>query len=229
MKKFPGFSPKLVEFLADLRANNARPWFEENKNSYERWVREPALDFIEAFAVPLGRFAPYFAAIPKKSGGSMMRPYRDIRFSRDKTPFKTNVGIQFRHELGKDVHAPGYYFHIDPDNVFLAVGLWRPESAALANIRDSIVDSPQHWQRLVGNKKFQAHFELGGSALKRPPRGYSKEHPLIEDIKRKDFIAVGNLDHESLYDPKIVSTVETAFRAATPWMKFLCKAVGVSF
>ena len=226
---FQGFSPKLVEFLADLRANNERPWFEAHKDDYERLVREPALDFIAAFAKPLGKFAPYFTAIPKKAGGSLMRPYRDIRFSRDKTPFKTNVGIQFRHELGKDVHAPGYYFHIDPDSVFLGAGLWRPESAALARIRTAIVDDPKGWKRISGGGRFKQHLKLSGSSLKRPPRGFAADHPQIEDLKRKDFIAIKNLDHEMLFESTVVKEIETSFRAATPLMKFLCKAVGVTF
>ena len=123
MVEFEGFQPTLLAFLRDLKANNNRDWFNAHKPDYEQLVREPALGFISAMGPPLAKFAPMFVAVPRKSGGSLMRVYRDTRFSRDKTPYKTNVGIQFRHEYGKDVHAPGYYFHIDPDQVFPALCL----------------------------------------------------------------------------------------------------------
>ncbi len=226
---FNGFPIKAIEFLADLRANNEREWFQEHKSDYERCVREPALDFITEFSKPLSKFAPSFVAIPKKVGGSLMRPYRDIRFSRDKTPFKTNVGIQFRHELGKDVHAPGYYFHFDPDSVFLGAGIWRPDSATVGKIRAAIADRPAAWRRAVDNKRFKQNFELGGGTLIRPPRGFAKDHPLIDDLKRKDFIAISNLAHESLTSPALVTDVAAIFRSATPLMKFVCAAIEVPF
>lgn len=227
--KFPGFSNKAIEFLADLRANNEREWFQEHKADYERWVREPALDFITAFSGPLTKFAPCFVAMPKKVGGSLMRPYRDIRFSKDKTPFKTNLGVQFRHELGKDVHAPGYYFHFDPDNVFIGAGIWHPDATALGNIRNAITEKPAVWRRAINNKAFKQHFELSGSSLKRPPRGFANDHPLINDLKRKDFIAISNLSHESITSPTVVADVVAMYKAATPLMKFLCAAIQVPF
>ena len=227
--KFRGFSPQAVEFLADLRANNEREWFEDRKADYERLVREPALDFITAFSKPLSQFAPCFVAMPKKVGGSLMRPYRDIRFSRDKTPYKTNVGIQFRHELGKDVHAPGYYFHIDPDGVFVGAGIWHPAADALARIRAAIAEQPASWRRAINGRAFKESFELGGSSLKRPPRGYDKDHPLIADLKRKDFMAISNLNLEDLYGDRIVNDVAKLFKKTTPLMKFLCKAIEVPF
>jgi len=228
-KKFSGFSPKLVKFLKDLKKNNNREWFQEHKPRYENDVLEPALDFIEAMASPLEKFAPEFVAIPKRSGGSLMRVYRDTRFAKDKTPYKTNVGIQFRHELGKDVHAPGYYFHIDPDNVFLAAGIWHPESATLGKIRDAIVEIPAEWKKARDNQAFKKHFALEGDSLKRPPRGYDAEHKYIEDLKRKDFIAVKSLSHKAVYAEDIVKSVAGAFNAATPLMKFLCRASEVPY
>jgi uncharacterized protein (TIGR02453 family) len=88
----------------------------------------------------------HFLAQSRKVGGSLMRVYRDTRFSRDKTPYKTNIGIQFRHELGKDVHAPGYYLHIAPNECFAAIGLWHPESSALFKIRQAIADKSEAWR-----------------------------------------------------------------------------------
>ncbi|MCA9241330.1 MAG: DUF2461 domain-containing protein, partial [Planctomycetales bacterium] len=142
----PGFSCfplGLLHFLEELSRNNNKKWFDKHKPRYEREVREPALAFIAAMEKPLARLSPHFKAIPKKVGGSLMRIHRDVRFSHDKSPYKTNVGIHFRHDAGKDVHAPGIYFHIDTSEVFLGVGLWRPEAAALAAIRDSISADPR--------------------------------------------------------------------------------------
>lgn len=226
---FRSFDPALTNFLTELSANNNRDWFAEHKPRYERDVLEPSLQFIAAMADRLPEFAPHFTAIAKRQGGSMMRIYRDVRFSKNKEPYKTNVGIQFRHEAGKDVHAPGYYFHIDPDSVFLGVGLWHPDGPTLAKIRDAIVDKPRAWRNARDDKAFRKHFDLAGGSLKRPPRGYDADHPLIEDLKRKDFIAATNLAHADLYKRTIVDRTTKLMASTTPFMRFLCKAVGIRF
>jgi uncharacterized protein (TIGR02453 family) len=212
-----------------LQNNNNRDWFNENKPRYEEDVLDVALNFIQSMHDPLQEFAPHFTAIPKRMGGSLMRVYRDTRFSKNKTPYKTNIGIQFRHEQAKDVHAPGFYVHIAPDEVFLGVGLWRPESTALAAIRDRISAKQAEWLRARDDKAFKRHFHLGGESLTRPPRGFDKDHPLIEDIKRKDFIAAKNMDLDEATHPRFQQKVETAFKTAIPLMRFLCKAVGVPY
>ena len=158
-----------------------------------------------------------------------MRVYRDTRFSKNKTPYKTNIGIQFRHERAKDVHAPGYYVHIDPDRVFLGAGMWRPASGALRDIRERISDKSTEWVRARDDSGFRRHFRLSGDTLRRPPRGFDKSHPEIVDIKRKDFIAVKEMDLKDATHPQFQHKVETAFRAAEPYMQFLCKSVNVPF
>ncbi|RTL54972.1 MAG: DUF2461 domain-containing protein, partial [Rhodocyclaceae bacterium] len=183
------FSNATFDFLADLAAHNDRAWFEANKDRYEALVRQPALDFIMDMEAPLAQFAPNFRVDARKMGGSLMRVYRDTRFSRDKTPYKTNVGIHFRHALGKNVHAPGYYLHISNAECFFAVGCWHPEADALGRIRDLIVAQPKKWFRARDDKKFAAQWQRGGDSLSRPPRGYPVHHPAIEDLKYKDFIA----------------------------------------
>ena len=228
-KRYATFKPESIQFLHELKKNNNRDWFNENKSRYEEDVLDVALNFIQSMHDPLQEFAPHFTAIPKRMGGSLMRVYRDTRFSKNKTPYKTNIGIQFRHEQAKDVHAPGFYVHIDPDEVFLGVGLWRPESSALAAIRERISNKQAEWLRARDDKAFRRHFHLGGQSLTRPPRGYDKEHPLIEDIKRKDFIAARNMELAEATHPKFQQKVETAFKTAIPLMQFLCKAVGVPY
>ena len=227
--RYASFGTDTIRFLRELERNNNRDWFNENKSRYEKDVLDVALNFIQSMHDPLRKIAPHFTAIPKRLGGSLMRVYRDTRFSKNKLPYKTNVGIQFRHEQARDVHAPGYYLHIDPDQVFLGVGMWHPEPAALAAIRERIAAKQGEWIRARDDASFRRHFSLGGESLVRPPRGYDKNHPLIEDIKRKDFIAVKNMDVDDAMQARFQQKVETAFTAATPLMKFLCKAVGVPF
>ena len=227
--RYASFNAETIAFLRELKANNNRDWFNENKPRYEELVLDVALNFIQSMHDPLLKIAPNFTAIPKRMGGSLMRVYRDTRFSKNKTPYKTNIGIQFRHEQARDVHAPGFYVHIDPDSVFLGAGMWRPAPEALLGIRERITHKQAEWLRVCAEPKFKKQFSLGGEKLTRPPRGFDKDHPLIEDIKRKDFIAVKNLTLEDALQPKFQQKVETAFKAATPYMRFLCKAVGVPY
>jgi uncharacterized protein (TIGR02453 family) len=226
---FKGFSPSLIGFLSELAENNNREWFMANKPRYESEVLAPALDFIAAMEEPLAKIAPHFVAIPRRMGGSLMRVYRDTRFSRNKTPYKTNVGIQFRHELGKDAHAPGFYFHIDPDSIFVGAGSWRPASDALFNIRTLIAEQPKKWLEARNARSFRKHYRLGGDSLKRPPRGFDGEHPQIDDIRRKDFIAIKELDRSFLAGDDVIMQVSEFFAAARPYMRFLCKAIGAPF
>ena len=228
-QRYASFEPVTLKFLEELKANNNREWFSEHKPRYEEQVLDVALRFIQSMQDPLHEIAPHFVANPTRTGGSLMRVYRDTRFSRNKLPYKTNIGIQFRHEQAKNVHSPGYYVHIDPDEVFVGVGMWRPEPDALRNIRERIAARPGDWKRATGDTAFRRHFRLGGESLTRPPRGFDKDHELIGDIKRKSFIAFKELDRDDCLNPQFQRTVETLFRAADPFMRFLCKAVGVPF
>jgi len=227
--RYARFYPETIRFLEQLAANNNRDWFNENKRRYEEDVLDVALRFIQSMQDPLAEIAPQFVASPTRMGGSLMRVYRDTRFSRDKTPYKTNIGIQFRHEKAKDVHSPGYYLHVDPNQVFIGVGMWRPDAESLRNIRQRIAARPGEWQRVMSDRGFKRHFDLGGESLLRPPRGFDKDHECIEDIKRKSFIAVRELDVDACLKTQFQRTVESSFKTAEPFMRFLCKAVGVRF
>ncbi len=229
MSKFEGFPETTMPFLKALGGNNNRDWFHENKGRYETSVREPALAFIEAMAPELARLSPHFRAASKKVGGSLMRVYRDIRYTKDKTPYKTNIGIQFRHELGKDVHAPGFYLHIEKDECFLGVGIWRPESKVLSQIREFIVDNPSAWKKAKAHGPFKKNFELVGDSLKRPPRGYPADHELVEDLKRKDFIALKPFSPEAIGSSRFPQQVAKGFKQAEPLMLYLCTALDVPY
>jgi uncharacterized protein (TIGR02453 family) len=223
------FSSGLTKFLRDLRANNSREWFEDNRSRYESVLLEPAMEFIEAFAPYLRRISPNFVASTRRSGGSLFRIHRDVRFSKDKSPYKTHLGIQFRHKEAKDVHAPGFYLHIEPRESFVGAGIWHPDTTTLTKIRDAIVDRPGEWKRAAHAKKFADAYRLGGDSLKRPPTGYDRDHPLVEDLKRKDFIGVATIPDRAITSDDLLGTFAGMCRAAGGFMRFLCNAVGVPF
>ena len=229
MTEFRSFGPELAAFLEELRSNNERGWFTANRDRYEETVREPARAFIRAMAPALAAISPHFRADDRKTGGSLMRVHRDTRFSRDKTPYKTNVGIQFRHALGRDVHAPGFYVHLEPGGAFLGAGAWRPDSSALFMIRARIDEEPDTWREVRDDEAFRAAFRLGGDSLKRVPRGFAKDHPLADDLKRKDFIAIHELPLGDALGPEFPDLAAARMRDSGGFMRFLCEALDVPF
>ncbi|MGZ3415273.1 MAG: DUF2461 domain-containing protein, partial [Isosphaeraceae bacterium] len=175
------YSPRLFVFLAQLRRNNRRPWFLKHRQEFEELARQPSLRLITDLQFRLREISPWLVADPKPNGGSLFRIYRDVRFSNDKSPYKTHIGMNFWHASASEtVHAPGLYLHLEPKGCFLAGGVWQPDPHALARMRDAIASHPEEW------KKAKRGLALGGDTLSRPPRGYPADHPLIEDLKRKD-------------------------------------------
>jgi uncharacterized protein (TIGR02453 family) len=229
MMKFEKFQPTLFEFLEQLADHNNRPWFQANKERYEQEVLEPAMTFIRVFQPRLKRISPCFVASDRRVGGSLMRVYRDTRFSKGGEPYKTNVGIQFRHEYGKDVHAPGFYVHLAPGECFLSLGVWRPDPLSLAQIRKAIVEWPDRWRRTREDRRFRRRFSLDGGSLKRPPRGFPADHPWIEDLKRTDFIGLEELEERDVLAKRFLDHVAASFAAGRPFMRLLCDALKVPF
>ena len=223
------FTKHTFEFLSALAGNNNREWFAEHQQEYEDVVRTPALDFISDISHEMPSISRHFLAQPKKVGGSLMRIYRDTRFSRDKTPYKTNIGIQFRHEVGKDIHAPGYYLHIEPGECFLGVGLWHPDADALFKIRETIVEKSEAWLAARNDKTFSKYYTLEGDTLVNAPRGFARDHPLVEDLKRKDFICLARLSEAAVTSKNLRPQVVEKFRQAAPFMGFLCNALELQF
>ena len=222
-------TPALFEFLTELSLNNRREWFKLNKSRYQTDVLDPAVELVSQLAKPLERLAPMLVASPQRHGGSVMRIYKDTRFSKDKTPYKTSVGISFRHEADGTIHAPGLYLHLNPVESFLGVGCWRPERPALALIRKAILEQPQAWKRATGSKRFRSHYELSGDSLKTAPRGIARDHPQIEDLRRIDFIGVSPLAPAEICAADFGTLVETHVKAARPMMTFLCDALHVPY
>ena len=229
MIEFGGFGPTLTTFLQELGSNNDRTWFNANRERYEEAIREPARAFIRAMAPALAAVSPQFRADDRKAGGSLMRVHRDTRFSRDKTPYKTNVGIQFRHALGRDVHAPGFYVHLEPGSAFIGAGVWHPDSGALFMIRSRIDEEPDAWRTVRDAEPFRATYRLGGDSLKTMPRGFAKDHPLAEDLRRKDFIAIHELRPADALGTGFPDVAAARFRDAAGFVRFLCESMDVPF
>lgn len=217
------FQPELFAFLAELKENNTKEWFQENKDRYRSDVQEPLIGFISAVAEPLSTISSNFIADPRPNGGSMFRIYRDVRFSRDKSPYKVHAAAQFRHREGRDVHAPGFYLHLEPGQVFMGSGLWHPDGPTLNAIRTAIVDDQKGWQEA------STGLELGGESLKRGPRGIDPEHPLINDLKRKDFVSFTNTSQAAACRRGFLDSFVESCRDASPFMRFLTEAVGLEF
>ena len=219
------FNPALFGFLRDLAGNNNREWFATNKARYVAEVRDPMLDFIAAFSPHLNRISAHYVADPRANGGSLFRIHRDVRFSNDKRPYKTNAGAHFRHEAARDVHAPGFYLHLEPGGVFAAGGVWHPDGPALAKIRNAIVDDPAGWRKVTSPGTLGPRGELAGETLKRPPRGYDPDHPLIEDLKRKDFFALAHFTEAEACATGFLEEFGKTCRTFAPMTRFLTEAL----
>jgi uncharacterized protein (TIGR02453 family) len=225
----PALPPALFGFMRELREHNDRDWFKTNKPRYEEVVQEPALAFITDFAPRLHAISSHFVADARPVGGSLFRIYRDTRFGKDKTPYKTHTGIHFRHAQAKDVHAPGFYLHLEPGAVFAGMGIWRPDSVTLGRIRDAIADDPEAWTAVLAETTRGDRIRLEGDTLKRAPAGYDPEHPLIAELKRKDFIAIARLSEKAVTSHGFPEELAGLFQTSAPLMRFVCTAAGVPF
>jgi uncharacterized protein (TIGR02453 family) len=219
------FTRDALGFLRDLADHNDKEWFARNKARYEGAVKDPALRFIADFAPELNKLSSHFMATPR----SLFRIHRDTRFSKDKSPYKTHIGIHFRHDGSKDAHAPGYYFHIEPKSVFAGVGIWHPDAKALRAIREHIADEGAAWKRASTAKAFTDAFDLEGDRLKRPPKGFDPEHPLIGDLKWKDYIGIRQLPESFVTGQALTKDLAKILKAGTLFMRFLCDALDVPF
>lgn len=222
-------SPQLFKFLRQLKRHNHRDWFTENKTRYQEEVLFPAVDLVGQLEKPLSKAAPMLEVIPKAHQGSVMRIYRDTRFSKDKTPYKTHVGISIRHQANRDIHAPGVYLHLDPDDCFIGAGCWRPESKVLAAIRAAIDNDPKRWVRVRDHRAFRKEYDFSGEKLKTSPRDYPKDHPLIDDLRRIDFIAISPLQESDFFRDDLVKLLIERIKQAKPLMRFLCDAIDVPY
>jgi uncharacterized protein (TIGR02453 family) len=229
MTSRPYFTPHLFRFLRELKQNNNRPWFLKNKDRYEIQVKMQMLGFISAFRKPLSGISENYVADADPAGGSLFRIYRDTRFSKDKTPYKTHAAAQFRHRAGRNVHAPGFYLHLEPDTVYSGGGLWRPDPPTLAKVRDALVAHPAEWKKIITDPGFRKTCTFEGDKLVRPPRGYDPGHPLIEWLKHKDFVFYTEFTKKEACEAGFLEKVAASCRAASGFMAFLTRAVGLEW
>jgi len=211
-------------FLRDLKRHNDRVWFNANKERYLAELRDPLLRFIAAFAPKLAKIDRHLIADPSPNGGSLFRIYRDTRFARDKSPYKTAAGLYFAPPGGRESPGPGFYLHVEPGTVFMGAGIWRPDPDTLKRVRDAIAASPASWKKASRTKGAPLD---DGDKLARPPRGYDPAHPSIEDLKRKSFTTTRNFTESQASAPDFADRYAAACRDAVPLMKFLAAAAGV--
>ena len=222
------FTKDTYLFLEELVENNDRDWFKMHRERFDHHVRDAAFSFIADFSKPLTQISREFNAIPRAVGGSLFRIHRDVRFAKDKSPYKTHIGVHFRHRQHRDAHAPGFYLHIEPNNCFAGVGMWRPDPPTALRVRQAIAAPRSQWKRTVGGR-FAELFELSGEQLKRPPRGFDPEHRSIEDLRRKSFMGVHHLDDEEVFGGELLGRYTELAKAGAPLNRFLCRALELSY
>ena len=225
------FSNKTFKFLRALARNNSREWFQAHKAEYEAHVREPvpAPDHRPA-AGPARRSATTTAPTRAPVGGSLFRIHRDTRFANDKTPYKTRTPARASstHRAAKWTR-PRSTCTCSRAHCFVGAGLWHPEPDTQRRIRHFIADNPGAWKAAVHSPAFRRRFALGGESLVRPPRGFPADHPLIEDLKRKSFVASVALDDEVVLGPSLRRSVATHLAGLAPLVDYLCATLDLEF
>jgi len=222
------FSRASLEFLEELKAHNDRDWFLANKQRYEEQVRDPFLRLIADLAPGFIKAQAPFVADPDPNRGSMMRIYRDIRFSKDKSPYKTFIAAHFHHARAKkESAATGLYLRIAPGSSVAGGGIWQPDPQTLKKIRDAIGKDSKAWQKVTAGLRVGPMCSMAGESLKKPPAGYDEGHPCIEDIKRKDFAVSATLTDEEVCSPGLKDLLLKRYTASLPFAQFLSKAIGL--
>jgi len=212
-----------LNFIQDVANHNNREWFADHKSVYET-AKADVLDLVTAIIPELSKVDPLISADsdPKKC---LMRIYRDVRFSKNKDPYKTNFGMWFSAK-SKGGNEPGYYLHIQPGKSFLAGGYWMPEAPHLKLIRQEIDYNIGDFKEILSAPDFKKNFKLGTSpALKNAPKGYEPTDPNIEFLKLKSFEAKQKLDDAFFFKPGIVDKLISSFKTVQPLVAFLRNAI----
>jgi uncharacterized protein (TIGR02453 family) len=235
---FTGFKPQAIQLLVDLAENNDRAWFQPRKGEYERLLKEP----LEALITTLSdRLAARGIPLRADPARSPFRIYRDVRFSKDKSPYKTNLGASFpwvgddageavseggARSHSSNVHSSGGYFHLSPGEIFVGGGIWHPEKPWLDAFRRRVVDEPGRIRKLIDEPGFKATFgSLGGDTLVRVPTGFPPDHPDVELLKLKDVTFGRRLSDKEAMSAALPDVIADTFEAATPVMRYLA-AIG---
>ena len=216
--------PATLKFLKNLQKNNNKAWFEKNRTAYED-AKSGFLSMVEKLIPGIAGFDPAVADLVAKN--CTFRINRDVRFSQNKSPYKNNMAAYF-NKAGKKGNGAGYYLHIEPGQSFAAAGIWQPEPADLAKIRQEIDYNLDEWKKILTNPAFKKNFEKGldsSNILARPPKGYSEDNPAMQYVKLKSFVIRKPLSDDDVIDKGFVKKVVKVFQAAFPVVEFLNKAV----
>jgi uncharacterized protein (TIGR02453 family) len=223
------FEPDLFRFLGELRTHNNKPWFERNRPRYERVYKDALASFVTEFGPRLNGISPYLVADPRPVGGSVMRIFRDTRFSKDKSPYRSYTVIHFGHRDAGEGRAPGLFLYVAADEISAGGGLWHPAPAVAHSIRTAIARRPREWLDATASPSFRNRFELTGGSLKRPPPGFPRDHPQIAELMRRDFVASTDVPRSEFTSPHFLAYYEGVGRDLRPLLRFLCNAVGLPF
>jgi len=217
---FAGFPPEGMRFLQRLAKNNNRPWFQKHKEEYEDLVRFPMKTFIASLAEGMRSDAPDIEFNPRSS---IFRVYRDVRFSRNKLPYKTHIAAAFRIRGRKGpTESPGLYVHVEPGEVFIGGGLYMPAGPQLKAIRKAIADEPDEFLSILRNPSFRRTYGgIQGEVLQRAPLGYPGDHPMIEHLRHKQFYVGKNMPGASCGKAAFLETAMKGFRTALPLVRWL--------
>jgi uncharacterized protein (TIGR02453 family) len=230
-ERFSSIRPAAIRFLAQLKRHNTRPWFEANRPVYEAEIRSPLKSLVEEVDVHLARIAPEITGDPRRS---IFRIHRDVRFSRDKSPYKTHAACWFYHQdAGRGVGGEaqggaGFYFHFSPTESLLGAGIWMPPRDSLARLRQALVDDLESFEQIVLSRRFRRRFgKLDDEArLKRAPRGFTEGHPAAPWLLYQSFTVGRSLSRNELHAPALPRTLAREFAALTPFVRWLNTALG---
>jgi uncharacterized protein (TIGR02453 family) len=238
---FDGFPPAALRFLRGLARHNTKEWFEAHRAEYEQAVKAPMVALVEEMDARLGRLAPEFVGDRRRS---VFRIHRDVRFAKDKSPYKTNAACWFFHRdvrggatadagggegTGAAVHGgAGFYFHLQPGQTFCGGGIWMPPRPALA-LRDRIAERHEEFAALVTAPAFRRRFGAldREAVLTRMPRGYAPDHPAAEWLRFRSFTAGHPLDDAVAGDARLADHLERAFVALLPLVRWLNRGLGL--
>ena len=211
-----------VDFLKKLKKNNNREWFQKNKSVYEE-AKADFEKFLNLLIIEISKFDKSLSGIQAKD--CVFRIYRDVRFAKDKSPYKTNFGASLSKNK-KEYFKPGYYIHIEPSGSFLAGGVWMPPADLINKIRQEIDYNTKEFKKIIGNKDFKNYFKaLENQKLKKTPKNYPKDHPEIELLKYTSYIATHEMKENMLTDKKLLQHCAKTFKAMLPLNEFLRKAI----
>ena len=218
--EFEGFRPEAFSFLRSLKRNNSREWFLPRKEKYEELLKAPMQDLVADLGQACAKSMPETIFDPKKA---VYRVYRDVRFSDDKSPYKTHLAASFQtRRVNRYEEAPGYYVHIEVVSVFVAGGLHSPSGEQLRKIRESISTAPELLLKVVKSPSFRKRYrEIQGSTLKTAPRGVDPEHPMIEWLRHKQFYVIQQMDPKAALKRDFARTIASELRAMRPFVQWV--------